>query len=75
MIKFARKCDHCGKLFNDGYCIEGGEGYYCSKQCLNCNYTDEEFEELYDDGKGDSYCTTWECLEDFQYYEYGSEVE
>ena len=48
MKRFARKCNHCGKLFNEGYCIEGGEEYYCSKQCLNTQYTDQEFEELYD---------------------------
>jgi len=37
--------------------------------------TDKEFEELYDEGNGDSYYTWWECQEDYQYYEDGSEVE
>ena len=75
MKRFARKCNHCGKLFNEGYCIEGGEEYYCSKQCLSTQYIDQEFETLYDDGNGDSYYTCWECIDDYQYYEDGSEVE
>ena len=75
MKRFARKCNHCGKLFDEGYCIEGGQEYYCSKECLSTKYTDKEFEELYDDGNGDSYYTCWECQEDYQYYEDGTEVE
>lgn len=43
----------------EGYCIEGGFEYYCSKECLLKEMTWEEFLELYDDGEGDSYWTEW----------------
>ena len=48
---------------------------YCSNKCLHLDYTEEEFNELYDDGNGSSYWTEWECEEDFQYFEDGSEIE
>ena len=57
--KFARECNACGKGMNEGYCIEGGIEYYCSKECLNTEISDEEFAELYADGEGDSYWTDW----------------
>ena len=57
--KFARKCNACGAGMNEGYCIEGGIEYYCSKECLNTEISDEEFAELYADGEGDSYWTDW----------------
>jgi hypothetical protein len=57
--KFARECNACGKGMNEGYCIEGGIEYYCSKPCLNTEISDEEFAELYADGEGDSYWTDW----------------
>ena len=43
-----------------GYCIENGEAYYCSEECLCKNITAAEWEELYADGEGDSYFTEWE---------------
>lgn len=55
-----RQCDTCGVLFGEGYCIEGGVNYFCSKECLEKDMTWEEFLELYDDGEGDSYWTQWE---------------
>jgi hypothetical protein len=57
--QFARECTACGKGMNEGYCIEGGIEYYCSKVCLNTEISDKEFEELYADGEGDSYWTDW----------------
>lgn len=75
MKKYARKCTKCSKVFNEGYCIEGGEEYYCTKDCLLKAMTYEEFLKLYANGLGDSYYTTWEDEEDFQYYADGSEVE
>jgi len=74
MNKFARKCDKCNKVFNEGYCIEGGEEYYCSKECLLKVMTEEEFDDLYDNGNGDSYWTSWECEEDKRYYEDGTRI-
>lgn len=53
-------CSECGNHMNSGYCIENGLEYYCSDECLHKNYTDEEYEQLYDNGNGDSYWTEWE---------------
>lgn len=55
-----RTCSECGKSMNSGYCINNGEEYYCSDECLHKHYTDEEYDEMYDDGNGDSYYTEWE---------------
>ena len=57
--KYARECNACGKNINEGYCIEGGIEYYCSDACLHTEITHEEYMELYADGEGDSYWTTW----------------
>lgn len=54
-----RVCSECGNVMSKGYCIENGAEYYCSDECLHKNYTDEEYNELYDDGMGDSYWTEW----------------
>lgn len=55
-----RICNNCGKEMNEGYCIDNGLEYYCSDECLHKHYTEEEYEEMYDDGNGDSYWTEWE---------------
>ena len=57
MELYSRVCDHCGKPFNSGYCIEWGVSYYCSEECLKSEMTWEEFLDLYDDWEGDSYRT------------------
>lgn len=54
-----RVCSHCGKIISAGFVVNGGEAYYCNKDCLHKYMTDEEFLELYDNGLGDSYWTTW----------------
>ena len=72
MKKFARKCDECSKVFNEGYCIENGEKYYCSDECLHKNISSKEWDELVEGG--DSYYTEWEEC-DFAYYEDGTEIE
>jgi hypothetical protein len=54
-----RVCSECGKPMTEGYCIENGAEYYCSEECLHKNLTDEEYENLYDEGRGDSYYTSW----------------
>lgn len=60
--KFARKCSECGKGMNEGYVINGGVAHYCSDACMHKHVSADEFEELYDDGDGDSYWTEWdEC--------------
>ena len=57
---YARYCDKCKKGMNEGYVIGGGTEYYCSDECLHKDITPEEWDELYDDGEGDSYWTDWE---------------
>lgn len=54
-----RRCSHCHKIMTEGYCIEGGQEYYCSDECLHEHMTDEEYLELYDCGSGDTYWTQW----------------
>lgn len=54
-----RHCNKCGKEMWEGYCIENGMEYYCSEECLHKNISEEEWEELYDEGNGDSYYTDW----------------
>ena len=53
-----RICKNCGDIMWDGYCIDGGSYYYCSDECLNTEYTTEEFEELYEEA-GDNYYSEW----------------
>ena len=43
----------------EGFCIESGLEYYCSEECLHKNLPEEEYTELYDEGRGDSYWTSW----------------
>jgi len=57
--KYAQECTACKGGMNEGYCIEGGMEYYCSDACLHTEITHEEYMELYADGEGDSYWTTW----------------
>ena len=56
---YVRVCSHCGKPMCWGYCICGGNEYYCSDECLHQHYTKEEFGQMYDNGNGDSYYTSW----------------
>jgi len=60
---------------NEGFVIGGGEEYYCTKRCLYQHYTFKEFDEMYDDGKGDSYFTTWEDETEYQYWQDGTEID
>lgn len=53
-----RICDECGKPMIEGYVVDGRDTY-CSDECLHNHLSDEEFDELYGDGNGDTYWTTW----------------
>ena len=53
-----RICEECGKTMIEGYLVNGCDTY-CSDECLHKHLTDEEFEELYDNGNGDTYWTNW----------------
>lgn len=52
-----RTCTECGAKMTQGYCVNGGEEYYCTDECLHKHYTPEEREEMYGDGDTDSYRT------------------
>lgn len=54
-----RVCSECGCRFSEGYCVDSGMEYYCSDECLHKHYTDEEWEDLYNNGESDSYWTSW----------------
>jgi hypothetical protein len=40
-------CNECGKLVHNGFCIGGGEEYFCSEECLHKNYTEGEYLAMY----------------------------
>lgn len=65
--KYARCCDECGAGMNEGYCIDSGSEYYCSEECLHKHYTAGEWNDMYRDGDGDSYFTSWDDEDDYQY--------
>lgn len=54
-----RVCSKCGKRFQEGYMVYGGMEYYCSDECLHSVYSQEEWEEMYDNGNSDSCWTQW----------------
>lgn len=58
-LEQVRCCSECGKPMYEGFCIENGAEYYCSEECLHKNISEEEYTKLYDDGRGDSYWTSW----------------
>jgi hypothetical protein len=59
LLEHIRVCSECGKPMTEGFCIEDGAEYYCSEECLHKNMTEEEYENLYDEGRGNSYYTSW----------------
>lgn len=42
----------------EGYVVDGCD-VYCSDECLHNHLTDEEFNNLYDNGNGNTYWTEW----------------
>jgi hypothetical protein len=55
-----RNCTECGAAMREGYVIDDGAEYYCGDVCLHENYLAHEWDEMYADGEGNSYWTTWE---------------
>ena len=56
--KPCRRCSACGNLMREGYCVDAGEEYYCSDNCLHTEFTDEEWDELCEEND-ESYYTEW----------------
>ena len=53
-----RKCTTCNKKMIEGFCIDNGMDYYCTKECMEKDgLSYEEFLELYE--TDDSYYTEW----------------
>lgn len=53
-----RICSECGSLMHEGYCYGMGYKYYCSKECLHHDFTDEGWmTECKNDDQ--SYWTDW----------------
>lgn len=57
--KQCRRCSECGRLMVAGYCVDMGEAYYCSEQCLYTQFGDEAgwLEECKNNDQ--SYYTEW----------------
>lgn len=57
--KQCRRCSECGKLMVAGYCVDMGEAYYCSEQCLYTQFGNEAgwLEECKNNDQ--SYYTEW----------------
>ena len=55
-----RICSHCGEEMIEGYCINGGEEYFCNDECLEATHTKEEITNMaIGADNSDSYWTTW----------------
>jgi len=58
-----RTCDNCGKEMSEGYCLDDGEQYICSDECLLIDgYTTEDRDADYNNGT--IYYTEWEEEDD-----------
>ena len=53
-----RRCTECGKLMRAGYCVNMGEAYYCSDECLHTEFTFKEWAEECENND-QSYYTEW----------------
>lgn len=58
-LEHIRCCSECGNPMYEFFCIENGAEYYCLEECLHKHLSEEEYNDLYDDGKGESYWTSW----------------
>lgn len=54
-----RICSCCGKIMREGYSLESWGEYYCSTECLFKNYTEDEYQELFDIDEGTGW-TEWD---------------
>lgn len=44
-----RICEKCGQAMDEGFMFDGGWKYYCSKECLHQDYTEEEYLKMYEE--------------------------
>ena len=58
-LEHIRVCSECGKPMYEGYSIEDGAEYYCSDECLHQNMSEHQYQKVYDEGRGNSYWTSW----------------
>lgn len=54
-----RVCDECGKLMEEGYCIDGGNEHYCSDECLHKHYSEETYLQMASGEDSDTYYSVW----------------
>lgn len=52
-----RYCDKCANQMIDGFVIADGFEYYCSDECLHSKYSEEEYNEMYENDE--AYWTDW----------------
>lgn len=57
--KTISKCSCCGNEITQGYCVNGGEEYYCSDECLDTRYSPEEWDKMYEENEAENYWTVW----------------
>ena len=53
-----RVCNECGKPMIEGFVVDGCDTY-CSEECLHKHMSEEDYDESYNNGDGDTYWTTW----------------
>ena len=53
-----RVCSICGDDMINGYCLNSGDRYYCSDECLGHDFTKEEWAQECEEND-DSYYTEW----------------
>ena len=52
-----RECSTCHAPMREGYCINDGDEYFCSDDCLHSVYSHEEYTEMFDHDA--AYWTQW----------------
>lgn len=61
-----RICSCCSKGMDEGFCINDGEEYYCSEECLHKKYSKKEYNSMF---KNDiAYWTQWDRDYEFEIY-------
>ncbi len=60
-LQSCRVCSHCGRLMHRGWCVENGEAYFCSEECVkeNCSRTGQDASLVLNCGGEHAYWTEW----------------